>query len=292
MKRFIFSLFCCVISLGQIMPEVPLEQKLMSRIRAYDQGINGVVGVAIIDLENQHILQYNGETVFPQASSIKIPIMAEVFRAARAGRVNLEETVTLDKRDSVEGSGHIRMLLRSRSVTLTVRELVAAMIETSDNTATNKLIAMVGMDAVNKMLAEMGFSRTRLNRRMLDSKAAEENRENVSTPIEMARLMEALYRGKVCDAEASKEMIAILKGVSADFRAGIPGAIPVASKPGQVLGVRAETGIIFLAKRPFVLSVMSTYLDAETNPIPTVTKMVYDHFEKMITSNIYGHKLQ
>jgi beta-lactamase class A len=87
-------------------------------------------------------------------------------------------------------------------------------------------------------------------------------------------------------------MIAILKGVSADFRAGIPGAIPVASKPGQVLGVRAETGIIFLAKRPFVLSVMSTYLDAETNPIPTVTKMVYDHFEKMITSNIYGHKLQ
>lgn len=292
MKLLTVSFCWCLLGFSQVMPEVPLEQKLMARIRAYDQSINGVLGVAIVDLDNMHILQYNGEGVFPQASSIKIPIMMEVFRAARAGKLKLTDSVSLDKQDSVGGSGHLRLLLRSRPVTLTVRELVGAMIETSDNTATNKLISLVGMDAVNKMLGELGFTRTRLNRRMLDSKAAAENHENVSTPIEMVRLVELLYRGKSVDAEASKEMIDIMKGVSADFRRAIPGSVPMASKPGEIAGVRAETGIIFMPTRPFVLSVMSTYLDPGTNPVPEIAKMVYEHFERMTTSNIYGHKLQ
>jgi beta-lactamase class A len=274
------------------MPAVSLEEKLMSRIRAVDDATNGVVGVAIIDLQNMRVLQHNAETLFPQASSIKIPIMMAIFQAARSGKLKLDETVTLQNSDSVEGSGHLRLLLRSQPVTLTVRDLVTAMIETSDNTATNKLIAMVGMDAVNRLLTDLGFGKTRLQRRMLDSRAAAEDKENISTPLEMARLVEMLYRGKVVDAGASNEMIEILKLVNADFRKVIPANIPVASKPGEVLGVRAETGIVFLQKRPFVLSVMSTYLSAASNPVPEITRLVYDYFDKIATSNRYGHKLQ
>jgi beta-lactamase class A len=87
-------------------------------------------------------------------------------------------------------------------------------------------------------------------------------------------------------------MIEILKPVEADFRAAIPAAVPVAAKPGDLTGVHAETGIVFLANRPFVLSVMSTFLDDGKNPIPTVARMFYEHFQKLGNSNRYGHKLQ
>jgi len=218
--------------------------------------------------------------------------MIEAFRAVRAGKLSLDTSVTLDGKDAVGGSGHLRILLRSRPVTLTVRELIGAMSETSDNTATNRLIAMVGMPAVNELLTQMGLKSTRLQRRMLESNAAAENRENISTPMEMALLAESLYRGKAVDAEASREMIEILKRVRASFRTSIPENVPVAAKPGELNGVRAETGIIFLTNRPFVLSVMSSYLDQGVNPISAVARMFYDYFEKLANSNRYGHKLQ
>ena len=127
---------------------------------------------------------------------------------------------------------------------------------------------------------------------MMDSTAAKEDRENISTPMEMAQLAQKLYEGKAVSADASKTMIEILKRVRADFRASIPASVPVASKPGDLNGVRAETGIVFLANRPFVLSVMSTFLADKTNPIPAVTQLFYGHFEKLANSNAYGHKLQ
>jgi beta-lactamase class A len=292
MRLLTILLFCYAGALAQTAPSQALEDKLLSRIRLQDQELRGVLGIAAIDLQTGRVIQHNGDVVFPQASSIKIPIMMDVYRAARAGAVKLDTAVTLNPGDAVAGSGHLRLMLRARPVTLTVRELITAMIETSDNTATNKLIAMVGMDSVNRLLTSLGFAKTRLQRIMLDSKAAAEDRENVSTPLEMARIAELLYRGKAVDAEASKEMIETLKLVEASFRASIPGHVPVAAKPGGVPGVHAETGIVFLAKRPFALSVMATYLDAGANPVPAIAKMVYEHFEKLANSNRYGHKLQ
>ena len=108
----------------------------------------------------------------------------------------------------------------------------------------------------------------------------------------MARLAEMLYRGKAVDAESSRQMIEILKLVEANFRQSIPEATPIASKPGELNGVRAETGIVFLPGRPFVLSVMSTYLDRGVNPVPEVARLVYEHFLKLSQSNRYGHNLQ
>ena len=84
MKLISLSLCLCALVSGQTTTAELLEEKLISRIRAYDASLNGVLGVAIIDLQTSRILHHNGDTVFPQASSIKIPIMMEVFRAARA----------------------------------------------------------------------------------------------------------------------------------------------------------------------------------------------------------------
>jgi beta-lactamase class A len=281
------SALCCLC--GGATVEELLEAKLIAKLHAIEERTSGVMGYVIADLTTGHVISHNGDTVFPQASSIKIPVMMTVFSEARDGKLKLSDTVELTAKDSVAGSGHLRLLLRTRPATLSIFELLTAMIETSDNTATNRLIASVGMDRVNALLDRLGFRQTRLRRIMLDAAAAERNDENVSTPSEMARIAELIYRGKAVDAEASGQMIEILKLVNADFRAAIPAAVAVAAKPGELTGVRAETGIVYVPGRPFVLSVCSAFLDERDNPVPAVAKAVYDHFAKLARSNRYGN---
>jgi beta-lactamase class A len=270
--------------------EVMLEAKLLDRIRDIGARSSGVLGFAAIDLATGHIISLHGDAVFPQASSIKIPVMIEVFDQAKRGRLKLTDTATLTDRESVGGSGHLRMALRSgQPLTISIEQLVTAMIETSDNTATNRLIQAVGMQSVNTTLEKLGFRQTRLQRIMLDAEAASRNEENISTPLEMARIVELIYRGKAVDEASSRRMIEIMKLVQADFRAVIPENIPVASKPGGLAGVHCETGVVLLPRRPFVLSVASTFLTEPENPVRDVTRLVYEHFAKLARSNSFGN---
>ncbi|MSU66720.1 MAG: serine hydrolase [Opitutus sp.] len=274
-----------------------LEQKTVATLQAYAGHCDGIVGVAAIDLTTGRRFSVNGETVFAQASSIKIPLMIELFRAAQAGDCNLDEKVTLTQADSVGGSGHLREELAKNPVTLTNRDLIRAMIQFSDNTATNQCIALAGMPKVNALMDSLGLGRTRLQRVMLDNtSAAARDQENISTPLEMARLAELLYQGKFA---GSAEMIEILKLVDigwqlpdSGFRGAIPKEVVVAAKPGSVRGVQCETGIVFLEHRPFVLSVMGGYLGESSKPVSEVTKIVFAHFQTLAASNSYGNRVR
>ena len=269
-----------------------LENKTLAELRRFDEGFDGALGVAAIDLNTGRMFTLHGDTVFPQASVIKIAILARMFQAARAGRIRLDDPVTLHPGDAVGGSGHLQERLKAGSVTLSTRELIAAMIESSDNTATNKCIEMVGMDGVNRMMDELGLGHTRLRRKMMDSAAVARGDENVSTPGEMARLVEMTYRGKVVDQAACKEIIELMKKVSGGIHEGLPLDIETASKTGELPGARAETGIVFLEGRPFVLSVMSAFIDDRRSPVPEVTRIVYRYFEKLAAANTYGNRLR
>ena len=198
-----------------------LESKMYAQIHALDQSLSGVMGVAAIDLTSGRIFVYNGDAVFPTASSIKIPILVEMMHAVK----DLDASITLQPAESVGGSGTLQNRLKSGPVTLTMRQLITAMIEESDNTATNKCIGIVGMASVNKSLAKLGFHATRLRRIMMDDAAAERGDENTSSPAELARYVEMLYRGKLADATATREMIRIMKLVKGDFRAAIPATV-------------------------------------------------------------------
>jgi beta-lactamase class A len=286
-RTLLLSLMLAIAAQAQQAVSDLLEQRTVAQLAAYVDSFDGVLGVAAIDLTTGRAFSLHGDAVFPQASSIKIPIMIEVFRAARAGRFKLDDKINLTNQDLVAG-GRIDRILAKGPVTLTVRELVAKMIEFSDNTSTNKLIAMVGMPNVNRLLDDLGLHTTRLQRIMLDSAAARRNEENISTPLEMARLVEMLYKNKFAD---SAEIIEILKTVDADLRRTIPEDIPVAAKPGSIPGARCETGIVFLAKRPFAISVMSTFLNDRRNAVHDIAQIVLDHFEMLARSNKYGNRL-
>jgi|HigsolmetaAR202D_1030399.scaffolds.fasta_scaffold07546_2 Beta-lactamase class A len=267
-----------------------LQQKTLQNIAEIDRKLDGVLGVAAIDLTTGQTMHYHGDVVFPQASSIKIPILIRMFRAARAGEFSLNDQITLTSKDKVGGSGHLQQALAKGPVTLSIRELVTAMIETSDNTATNRCIAMVKMERVNRMLDEMGFLNTRLRRIMMDTAAAGRDEENVSTPNEMARLVEKIYRKEAAHEEDCNEMLAIMKRVKASLHKAVPPRVEVASKPGGVPGVKCETGIVYLPNRPFVLSVMSTFVRPSATPVEDVTRVVYAHFERLAQSNKFGNQ--
>jgi beta-lactamase class A len=268
-----------------------LERKTLGRIRQFDQSFEGVLGVAGIDLETGRIFSYHGDTVFPQASVIKIPILAAAFRARQEGRLRFEETIALDPKEAVGGSGTLRGELQRGPVKRTVRELLAAMMKASDNTATNKLIDLLGMEFINAAAAAAGATQTRLQRRMMDAAAVARGDENISTPHDMARLMESFYRARASDRGAA-EMLEVMKGLRAGIAEGLPPDMELAAKDGQVPGVRGETGIVFLPGRPFVLSVMSTYIDDRRTPVPEVARLAYRHFERLAGANRYGNRLR
>jgi beta-lactamase class A len=267
-----------------------LESKLSSRIREYDASLHGVLGVAAIDLATGRVFAYHAEAVFPTASSIKIPILVEMFRSIRRGEFKLTDAITLNPSEAVGGSGLLQKSLANGPVQLTVLDLITAMIENSDNTATNRAIAMAKMERVNRLLDDLGFHAIRLRRVMMDSAAAQRGDENVASPAEMARLAEMLYRGALANPEDTRQMIGILERVKAGMRAAIPAEVEVASKPGDLPGVECETGIVYLPGRPFILSVFGAYLDDSEHPVREVTKAVFDHFSHLADSNEYGHR--
>ncbi len=292
MHRLLLFAFAFTISgFSQTSVQDLLEKRTLKQIEAVASAMDGVLGFAAIDLTTGHTISFNGNTVFPQASSIKIPIMIQVFRDIRQGKLKMDQPITISPTEVVDSSERFEAAAKS-SGKMTVLQLVEAMIEVSDNAATNKLIQLVGMANVNRSTEALQLPQTRLQRKMIDVAAAARNEENVSTPLEMATLAAKLYRGEVVDKAASAEMLEIMSRVKADMRAAIPPAIRVAAKPGQLTGVLCETGVVYLDKRPFALSVAGTFLALDKSPVPDVTKIIFHHFEMIARSNKFGRGLQ
>src|SRR5271157_498459 len=171
-----------------------LWQKLENSIADVDRGLDGAMGVAILDLTDGHKFLLHPNDVFPQASSIKICLLAELYRQAQQGRLKLTDIYTVSAADLVPDS-YIMGGLTPGVTRITLRDLATMMVAVSDNSATNVLLDRVGMENVNAFLNAQGLRDTRLRRKMMDVKAAAEGRENVSTPNEMMSLLEALYHG-------------------------------------------------------------------------------------------------
>lgn len=268
-----------------------LEAKLQAELKAVESGLDGVLGLAFKDLTTGKTLFLNEREVFPQASSIKIAVLAEMFKQAEEGRLDLDAFLTVDDGNRVAGSGVLYFLGRP-SLSLSVRDTAVLMVVLSDNTATNLLIDKVGMDAVNRRLDALGLGKTRLRRKMMDLKAASEGRENVSTPLEMMTLLENVWKGAFLKEPGRKAFLDILAiPKDSPLRAGVPEGVEVAEKPGELEAVRCDSGIVLLAGRPYVLSVMTTYLkrDGDGNPaIARISRLIYEHVSRLARSSEIG----
>jgi len=268
-----------------------LFQKLESTIQDADKSLDGVMGVYAIDLTTGNTIASNADEIFPTASTIKIPILAELFHQAQQGKLNLSDIYTLKSSDLVGGSG-ISSAFTPGVTKLTLRDLAALMISVSDNSMTNVIIDRIGIDNVNALLDSLGLSHTRLRRKMMDIKAAAEGRENTSTPHEMSQLLEALYRGEVLNKQFTEDFFNLL---SIHKESYLPRLLPedlrVANKPGELEGVRNDCGIVFTGKRPYALCVMSTYVRHEReagNAIEKISFAAWQTFDRLDRSSDLG----
>src|ERR1700676_377417 len=268
-----------------------LWMKLEKSILDIDRGLDGVMGVAIVDLTDGHKYLLHANDVYPQASSIKICVLAELYRQAQQGKLKLTDLYTVNAADLVQDSDIMGGLTPSITQ-ITLRDLATMMVAVSDNSATNVLIDRVGMENVNAFLSAQGLRDTRLRRKMMDLKAAGEGRENISTPNEMAKLLQSLYQGKILNKEMTDDFFKVLATHKDSWiPRNLPDDLKIADKPGALEGVRNDSGVIFVDKRPFVLCVMTTYLRRERDgeeAISNISLAAWRMFDRMARASEYG----
>jgi beta-lactamase class A len=265
--------------------------KLEKSILDVDRNLDGVMGVALVDLTDGHKYLLHANDVFPQASSIKICILAELYRQAQQGKLKLTDLYTVNAADLVPDSD-IMGGLTPGVTQITLRDLATMMVAVSDNSATNVLIDRVGMDNVNAFLSAQGLRDTRLRRKMMDLKAAAEGRENVSTPNEMLNLLQSLYRGQILNKEMTDDFFKVLSTHKDSWiPRDLPDDLKIANKPGALEGVRNDSGVIFVEKRPYILCVMTTYLHRERDgeeAISNISLAAWRMFDRMARASEYG----
>jgi beta-lactamase class A len=274
-----------------------LWDKLESQVRDIDCNLDGVMGVAIEDLTTGQKFLLHEDEVFPQASSIKIAVLAELYHQAQlsaggaSGKAKLTDLYVMNQKDLVQDSD-IMSGLTPGVTRVTNRDLATMMVAVSDNSAANVLIDRVGMENVNALLDSLGLTHTRLRRKMMDLKAASEGRENISTPREMMTLLERIYHGKVLNKEMTDDFLKMLSthkysAISRD----LPEGVRSADKPGELEGVRTDSGIVFAANRPYVISVMTSYLHNEPDGAEAIARIsvaAYRLFDRLGRASEYG----
>jgi len=274
-----------------------LWEKLNATVQQVNRDLNGTMGVAVLDLTDGHTLLLNPDAIFTQASSIKVAVLAELYRQQQeseqggAGKAKLSDLYTVNANDIVADS-FIMAGLTPGITRVTNRDLATFMVAVSDNSATNVLIDRVGMDNVNAMLTSLGLKHTRLQRKMMDIKAAQAGRENLSTPREMMTLFADLYQQKLLNKPLTDDFFKVLSiPKPSDIPRLIPDDVVVANKPGELAGVRNDVGIVFVPGRPFVIVVMTAYLKRErdgNHAIATIAAAAYDYFDRVGRSSEYG----
>jgi len=269
-------------------PQVLLD-KLRADIEGVDRGLEGVLGVVVRDLTSGATLELRGREVFPSASTIKLAVLYELYRQAEDGRVDLSAVVQPTSPRVAEG-----VLERlSDRVSLTVRDLAVLMMGWSDNEATNELVRRLGRERINARLPSLGLSETHLRRQMMDLDAARRGEENVTTPVELARLVEILYRGEGLRPESIRDLLALsLKPeAGAWLRQGLPDGVRAIAKSGSLEGARCEAAYVDLPGRPYSIAIMTAYLrrDADgEDAIRQISAAVHSTFDRLARSSEHG----
>lgn len=267
-----------------------LWSRLRARVQDVEKRLDGVLGLSVKDLKTGTTFEVRPDEVFPQASSIKLAVLYELYRQAGDGKINLAQ-VTRPPMPRVKGGGVLQEL--GDNVSVTWRDLAVMMVAWSDNEATNLLINRVGLAAVNSRLEdELDFDHTRLRRKMMDLEAASRGDENVGTPSEMRRLVEAIYAGKGLSPALAADIRAVL-AVAKDspFRVPLPETITVMDKPGSLEGVRCVTAVVDLPARPYAVSIETTFLRRQEDgeaAIKEISAALYETFDRLSRSSDLG----
>jgi beta-lactamase class A len=266
------TLFVCLLALAArgAAQSRPPGAALEARVRALIAASGAeTVGVAFRDLETGRELLVNARASFHAASTMKVPVMLEVYRQARDGRLRLDERLTVrnEFKSIADGSPFSVAPVDDSEQTLyakvggteTVRELVRLMVTESSNLATNILIERVTSARVMELTRRLGARDMRVLRGVEDGKAYARGLNNTTTARDLLVLLRAVAEGRAVSAEASREVADVL--AAQKFNEGIPAGLPsdlrIAHKTGSITGIEHDAGIVYPpGRRPYVLVVL------------------------------------
>jgi len=248
------------------------------------------VAVAFHPLDGGTELLIRADDEFHAASTMKIPVMIELFRQVHDGAMRLDDRVAvvnefhsivdgspfaLDIRDDSDAAVYKRI-----GATLSYRELCDAMITVSSNFATNLLIERLGAKRIQATVDRLGAPDMHVLRGVEDDKAFQKGLNNTTTARALMTLLVKIANGEAVDRPSSEQMVAVLKRQAFNDRipAGLPAGTVVAHKTGEITKIQHDAAIVY-AKRPFVLVVL---VRGQVDPkvgsklIADITRVVYD----------------
>jgi len=254
--------------------------------------VQGVFGVAVEDLSTGKRLLINEREMFHAASTMKTPVMIELYRQADAGKFRLDDSIAVrnEFRSIVDGSVYAlnpmddsdEDLYTRAGTKMTMRELILRMITRSSNLATNLLIEFVDARSITATMRSLGADSIQVLRGVEDQKAYDLGMNNRTTAYDLLMVYRALSEGKIAGPESRKEMLQILE--SQEFHSMIPALLPkgtrVAHKTGSITGVQHDSGIVYLpGGRSYVVVILSKELKDNKDgmqAIAAASKLIYD----------------
>jgi len=217
---------------------------------------HGTAGVSILAPDGSRWSNH-GNRKFRAASTVKIPLMVEIFRQVDRGERSLDDLHTLTAADKAPGSGVLLHLHDGIQVTL--NDLVYLTISISDNTATNILIRYATMDAVNAVIAELGMTGSNLGREMKGRPAQAGETENWATPNDYVTVVQAILSNTAASPGSCASMLAMLEKQQNSRRIArfLPEdeSIRWGTKTGSIRGVTNDAGFVTTSKGTLVIAV-------------------------------------
>lgn len=235
------------------------DKKLEVKIAALVQGFNGSIGVYVKSLTTGQTVSINGDTIFPTASIVKVPILIGIMDRIHKKELDYhQKLVWYDTLNYDPGEDIVAYLKPQTEIELS--KVMMLMMTISDNTGSLWLQSIAGTGKkINQLLDSMGYHATRVNSR---TPGRESDRAvygwGQTTPNEMGRMMEDIVKGKVVSKAASDQMLRIMGRQYWDEEAlsAIPAGVFVASKNGAVNASRSE--VLFVKGRhPYIFSVFT-----------------------------------
>ena len=244
---------------------IPLERELRARI-ARDTA--GEVAVALIDLATGHTLGIAQDVPMHAASTMKVPVMMELFRQAEAGRHRVDDSITvIDTFRSIADTSHYTLgsdqdsaLVAGVGTRLSLRRIAHGMITVSSNLAANILIDYLTADSVRRTMAAIGAQDMVVLRGVSDDPAFRRGMNNTTTAAALARAMEVIARCSMHTRRSCDGMMAMLEAQQfrSEIPAGLPPGVRVGNKTGSITGHRHDAAIVMPTGRaPYVLVVLT-----------------------------------
>jgi beta-lactamase class A len=268
-------------------------EKLKYQIDTLLKNQKGVFAVAYENVQTGETLFINEHEIFHAASTMKTPVLVEIYKQAAAGKFSLEDSIVIKNEfNSIADASTFTLstdddsefdLYKHIGQKRTVNNLVYLMITVSSNFATNLLIDLVGAKNVTQTMRQMGLRDLQVLRGVEDEKAYQKGLNNVVTAYDLMLIFEKMAKGKAVNKEASDAMIKIL--LDQHFNEIIPARLPanvkVAHKTGWFKTVNHDSGIVFLPDgRKYVLVLLSKNAEddkASVNALASVSEMIYKY---------------